>query len=212
MSNRPLIIVIAVLGVAVCLIYLVTAIVLLGDSSGAFAPQPTVTRTPPPTARPTFTATPTRTPRVANTPMPSPTPEPTETLPPPPGATWTPQPTPKPPTATPVVLPPPYQLDGDILAWPNCNVSEIVGVIRGVNNLPMKDVQVRAWNGNFTESLSIVTTDPDGNYKIPLPRAGVWFVQVLENGAAATAMRGVESSEGCVNGLQRFQMNWRRIR
>lgn len=218
MSNRPLVIIAAVLGAVVLLIYLVIAILLVSNATNAFAPQPTVTRTPTITPRPTFTATTTRTLRVTSTPLPTSTPEPTETLPPlpvAPTATLTRTPTPRPPTPptpTPVPL---YQLDGDILAWPNCSWTGVLGVIRGANNLPLQGVQVRVWNGDFTWQSDIVTTDVDGNYNLQLAgeaKAGKWFVQILENGPATTAMRGFEASQGCSNGLQRFQMNWKRIR
>ena len=67
--------------------------------------------------------------------------------------------------------------------------------------------------GAFTWKSDTVTTDADGNYSIGLwdgARAGRYFVQVVQNGDANWDMRGFDSSEGCVNGLQKFRMNWRR--
>lgn len=218
MVNRVLVIIAGLLGIVICLVYLAIAVLLMGNPFGGAAPEPTVAPTETPTAMPTYTMTPTR-PRATNTPYATATPEPTQT----PAPTGTPTSTPT-RTATPRPAPPawqppppaPFQLDGDIVAWPNCGFTGVAGVVRGANGQPLKDVQLRIWKmegGKFTWSSDVVTTDVDGNYRIGLGDSAVpgrWFVQVLQNGDASWDMRGFDSSEGCQNGLQQFRMNWRR--
>lgn len=217
MVNRALVIVAGLLGIVICLVYLAIAFILLGDQTRQFAPEPTVTRTTTPTLQPTFTATPTR-PRATNTPYTTATPEPTETPLPIPSATATRTATPRPAAPPPPPLPAVYQLDGTLLAWPNCGFTGVLGVVRGTNGQPRKDIQLRVWKsegGRFTWNSDTVTTDADGNYRIGLADAAVtgrWFVQVLQNGDAAYYMLGFDTSEGCQNGLQQFQMNWRQTR
>lgn len=220
MVNRVLVIIAGLLGIVICLVYLAIAVLLVGNPFGGAAPQPTAAPTETQTPKPTFTATPTR-PRATNTPYATPTPEPTETPLPPTAtvvatATPTRTPTPRPePGWTP---PPPalFQIDGDIVAWPNCGFTGVYGVVRGSNGQPLKDIQLRVWKmegGQFTWSSDVVTTDVDGNYRIGLADSAVsgrWFVQVLQSGDASWNMRGFDSSEGCQNGLQQFRMNWRR--
>ena len=220
MVNRALIIVAGLLGIVICLVYLAIAIILLGDQTRQFAPEPTVTPTVTTTPLPTFTATPTR-PRATNTPYATATPEPTETAAPTPTATTTRTATPRPVAPPPPPAPPPpavYQLDGTLLAWPNCGFTGVLGVVRGLNGQPLKDIQLRVWKsegGQFTWNSDTVTTDADGNYRIGLADAAVtgrWFVQVIQNGEAAYYMLGFDTSEGCQNGLQQYQMNWRQTR
>jgi hypothetical protein len=226
MVNRALIIVAGLLGIVICLVYLAIAFILIGDQTRQFAPVPTVTSTATATPLPTFTATPTR-PRATNTPYATTTPEPTDTPAPTSTATTTPTATPRPtvtPTTAPPWQPPPppppavYQLDGTLLAWPNCGFTGVVGVVRGMNGQPLKDVQLRvrkSEGGQFTWNSDTVTTDADGNYRIDLADAAVagrWFVQVLQNGDASYYMLGFDTSEGCQNGLQEFHMNWRQTR
>ena len=217
MLNRTLIIVAGLLGIVICLVYLAIAVLLVGNPFVGAAPEPTPVPTETPTVPPTYTSTPTR-PRPTNTPYTTATPEPTST--PVPAATATPTRT-RTPTPVPVPgwsppPPPPYQLDGDIVAWPNCAWTGVYGVVRGSNGQPLKDIQLRVLQmegGAFTWKSDIVTTDADGNYSIGLadgPKAGRFFVQVIQNGDAAWDMRGFDSSDGCTNGLQKFRMNWRR--
>lgn len=218
MVNRVLVIIAGMLGIVICLVYLAIAVLLVGGNPFApAAPQPTPVPSETPTVRPTYTATATR-PRATNTPYAPPTPEPTDTPVPTvtvaPTSTRTPTPRPAPGWSPPP--PAPFQLDGDILAWPNCGYTGVSGVVRNANGQPMKDIQLRVWQregGIFTWKSDIVTTDVDGNYSIGLadgPKAGRYFVQVIQNGDASWDMRGFDSSEGCVNGLQMFRMNWRR--
>ena len=226
MVNRALVIVAGLLGIVICLVYLAIAFLLVGDQTRQFAPEPTVVPTATPSPRPTFTATATR-PRPTNTPYATATPEPTETPAPIPTATSTrtatPRPTATPPPPPPWAPPPPpppavYQLDGALLAWPNCGFTGVIGVVRGINGQPLKDIQLRVRKmegGSFTWNSETVVTDADGNYRIGLADAAVtgrWFVQVLQNGGQDYYMLGFDSSEGCVNGLQQFQMNWRQTR
>lgn len=217
MVNRTLIIIAGLLGIVICLVYLAIAVILLGDQTRQFAPAPTVTPTITPSPLPTYTATPTR-PRATNTPYATATPEPTDTPAPLPTATATrtatPRPVPPPPPPPPAV----YQLDGTLLAWPNCSFTGVLGVVRGTNGQPLRDIQLRIWkseDGNFTWNSDTVTTDADGNYRIVLadsPVAGRWFVQVLQNGEPRYYMLGFDTSEGCQNGLQQYVMNWRQTR
>jgi hypothetical protein len=223
MVNRALVIVAGLLGIVICLVYLAIAFLLVGDQTRQAAPVPTVAPSATPSPRPTFTLTPTR-PRPSNTPYATATPEPTETPAPTrtpttiPTATATLTVTPRP--APPPGPPPPavYQLDGALLAWPNCGFTGVLGVVRGTNGQPLKDIQLRVWKsegGRFTWNSDTVVTDADGNYRIGLADAAVtgrWFVQVLQNGEASYYMLGFDSSEGCINGLQQFQMNWRQTR
>jgi hypothetical protein len=223
MVNRALVIIAGLLGIVICLVYLAIAFLLVGDQTRQLAPEPTVAPTATPSPRPTFTPTPTR-PRPTNTPYATATPEPTETPPPTrtptpiPTATLTRTATPRP---APSPAPPPpavYQLDGALLAWQNCGFTGVLGVVRGINGQPLKDIQLRVWKsegGRFTWNSDTVATDADGNYRIGLADVAVtgrWFVQVLQNGDEAYYMLGFDSSEGCVNGLQQFQMNWRQTR
>ena len=216
MINRALVIIAGLLGIVICLVYLAIAVLLAGNPFAPAAPDPHgdahahgdaaahlhgnahpaachqhalhhahagADRDARPDAdAPTSTRTPT------------PRPEPG----------WSPPP------------PAPFQLDGDVLAWPNCGFTGVIGVVRGANGQPLKDVQLRVWQmegWEFTWSSEIVTTDADGYYRIGLAdgvKAGRYFVQVVANGDASWDMRGFDSSEGCVNGFQQFQMNWRR--
>jgi len=100
-----------------------------------------------------------------------------------------------------------------MLGWPDCGWTGVFGEVRSANNLPLRGIQLRVWNGDFSWASDIVTTNEDGEYAIKLadgPVEGRWFVQVLANGPDKGYMRGFETSLGCKNGLQRIQMNWRR--
>ena len=225
MSRRLLILIAIVLAILISIVYLAIAAILLGAPLGsALAPAPSRTLTPlasttaapqlGATATPTYAAASTPTPPVVATPAATPAsaPLPTRTLPPLPTATSASPPTPVPPTP---ISPALYQLDGNMLAWPDCGWTGVYGVVRGADNLTLEGVQVRAWNGDFTWSSDIVASDAGGNYSIRLddkPQAGRWFVQVLQNGPATWNMRGFETSSACQTGLQRFQMNWRRAK
>jgi hypothetical protein len=228
MVNRVLVIIAGLLGIVICLVYLAIAFVLMGNPftgiGAAPVPTETATLTATVTQRPTFTATrtpprPTNTPYATSTPEPTDTPVPLRTATPTATRTATPVRTETPRPYVPPPPPPPaiYQLDGTLLAWPNCGFTGVIGVVRGSNNLPLQDIQLRVWKsegGQFTWQSDVVTTDADGNYRIGLsdsPVAARWFVQVLQNGDAAYYMLGFDTSQGCQNGLQEFHMNWRKV-
>ena len=144
MANRVLVLIAGLLGIIICLVYLAIAVILVGEPTRGMTTQPSVTPTGTPTPRPTFTATPTR-PRATNTPYATPTPEPTDTPAPTSTPTSTRTPTPRPAPGWQPPPPAPFQLDGDILAWPNCGFTGVYGIVRGSNGQPLKDVQLRVW-------------------------------------------------------------------
>lgn len=155
---------------------------------------PTGTATPSPTATATSTATPTDTPEPTDTPTVTPIPLPTNT----PGPTATPQ--------------PPLYLMSEMYAGPDCAWTGVFGVVWTLSDLPREGVQVRLWTEQGLEFIS-APTDVDGNYAMQVsgePLEARWFMEVLENGVAQSEVIVFETSRGCVNGLQKFRIDWRR--
>jgi hypothetical protein len=213
------------------LVVIVTVLICLGYATIYFNPYVNINPFPPheeqvaqeivPTDTPTFPATwtptstptntPTPTPTFTSTPTPTRTPTPTST----PTPTFTPTQTPvPPPTNTP--LPPPYEWRY-MAGGPFCNSTHVFGTVLDVNGLPMQGVQLKAWGVNGWQS-DVASTDGSGQYMIVIngaPVDGKWFVQVQENGRAASLPWGfLTSAGGCDagTGKQRYQLDIQRIR
>jgi len=176
----------------------------------ALAATPTLppTWTPTASASPTPTLTPTPHPTDTSTPTVAPTP--TRTSTPTPTATATQQPTATPPP-TPTPLPPDYRVK-EMMAGSDCTWTGIFGIVWSATDQPLEGVQVHLWSAQGLDFVS-APTDVDGNYSIKVsdkPVAARWFAQVLENGVPRTPTIVFETSKGCQNGLQKFEIQWQR--
>lgn len=143
------------------------------------------------------------------TPTLTPTPEPAETAPAAAPATGNAAPAPV-PTATPRPLP--YALMG-MSVRSNCSgFGYVHGIVWNAYNLPMAGVTIQAFNTTtgFGPLISLPTNE-DGIYQIILENdqiAGLWAVQVLENGQPASEAWGQHLGGGCTNGAQELKVDW----
>ena len=215
MVNRALFIVAGLLGIVICLVYLAIAVLLVGNPFTAAAPEPTAVVTETPTARPTYTATPTR-PRATNTPYTTPTPPPTQT--PLPTATATPT-----RTRTPVPA-------AGLVAASSCPIP--VGrrhrrlaqlrLDRGLRRrariqrpAPQRHPDSRLANGG--RGLYLEVRHRNHRCGRQLQHRSLGWRQgrpVLRAGDPERRCQlghaRIRFQRGCVNGLQKFRMNWRR--
>lgn len=136
----------------------------------------------------------------------------------------TPTPTPEPteapavvhsaPAPTPTPRPLPYALK-TMSVRNNCSgFGYIHGIVWSAYDLPLEGVTVQAINTTTgVGPLVSIPTNADGIYQIILENdqiAGLWAVQVLENGQPASPAWGQHLGGGCVNGAQELKVDWRR--
>jgi hypothetical protein len=162
-----------------------------GAPAGMRTPTPALPPTYPPTWTPVPTQTPPPTPSATATSLPTETPTATATATPMPTSTPTSTPTQEPtasPTPSPTATPLPY-LVIDFKDHQNCYDIGMFGRVTDANGIPKEGVTVEY--GEAGIGTMLVTTDVDGQYRVPLvvnnvenaKRTHVWYVRVLENNA-----------------------------
>jgi hypothetical protein len=177
---------------------------------GAPTYPPTWTPTATPTPTNTGTVTPTRTPTPTNTATVTRTPTPTNTRPPPP---------PPKPTNTPT--PYPYEwIEGASTRYGDCRFTRVVGDVLDIYGRPAPGIEVKIGSIDTGWSTTVTTMwsgEYYGRYGYQFctgPCAGLWYVQILENGQPASMQYGFATTGTCEGDYAAnvVEIDWRRVR